>query len=510
MSSGKILGGDSAVNGLVWITGAEEEYDAYETLGSPGWNWHNMHQCLVKAEKLNMPSDALVDQFGFVVEPSSHGSSGPVEISFPQYLPIQHTKLVEACVELGHPFNRDPYSGNNTGVYYSLSSQTTNPIPTRETSEFAYLTPNLSANNLTVLSNATATRLVLKTSNSLVKATGVEFISPDGTSYTAKVHSHGEVILSAGTMRTPQLLELSGIGDRDVLEPLGIDVKLDLKGVGANFEDQSLTILTYQLKDGYLSYDALGYNETLVAEQQALYEQQGKGWFTFAQGVGDMSSAQTVLTDNELAEAAQILATKPDIIPEDQFNVIKGNVLNGLPQAEYILFNSFSGGENKQPNTSYISLAVTHLHPLSRGSIHINSTSIHDHPIIDPKLLSTEWDAWFLAKATAYGRKIMQTKAFGEILEEGEIWPGANTSTTDQWTEFVRKTVNTGYHPIGTASMLPLEKNGVVAANLLVYGTSNIRVADASIAPTHISAHTQTLAYTIGEKAAVIIKGTSC
>lgn len=167
----------------------------------------------------------------------------------------QHTKLVEASVELGHSFNPDAYSGHNAGVFYSLSSQTPNAV--RDSSEFAYcevlerwstvvcannnpVDPVISRPNLIVLSHALVTKMNIPSGySSQVSASGVKVRFPDGSLADAKVKpENGEVILSAGTIRTPQLLELSGVGDPQVLTPLGIDVKVNLPGVGRNFEDQ--------------------------------------------------------------------------------------------------------------------------------------------------------------------------------------------------------------------------------------------------------------------------------
>ncbi|KAK0192922.1 hypothetical protein F5146DRAFT_1192062 [Armillaria mellea] len=494
LSSGKILGGDSSVNGLVWTRASKAEYDAFETLGSPGWNWDTLYAHMQKAEQLEYPSASLIDEFGYVVDASSLGTSGPVSVSFPAYLPLQHKTLIEASVELGHTFNTDAYGGENAGVYYSLSSQ--NTVPVRETSEFAYLTPWETHKQLTVLTYATVSKINLDKS---AKATGVQVIFPDGSKHTAGLKSGGEVILSAGVVRTPQLLELSGIGDSSILTPLGIDIKVDLPGVGANYEDHTLTLLTYQLKDGILSFDALSYNETLLAEETALYSL-GQGWLTFAQAVVNFEPIDVVLTADEIEEAKQILSTKPESIPQDQFDIIKEQILNGTTQ-----FNSFSAGTTKEANTSYISMAITHTHPLSRGSIHINSSSIDDYPIINPNMLEAEWDNWFLAKATAYGRKIFETQAFQEIVVSEEVFPGSSVSTDAEWLTYVQENLNSGYHSVGSASLLPKESNGVVDANLRVYGTKNLRVVDLSVLPLLISAHTQPAAYAIGELAATLI-----
>ncbi|KAF8990253.1 GMC oxidoreductase-domain-containing protein [Cyathus striatus] len=505
-SQGKILGGDSAVNGLVWVRPPVAELDAFEELGNPGWNWDTLYPAMKKSETLNSPSAVQTKEYGQSAVAASHGTSGPIDVSFPPYLPIQHQKLVEASLELGHNLNADPYSGNNTGVFYSLSSQTKQGV--RESSEFAYLDPVLGRTNLVVFSHAMVTKLDISSAFlGIVRASGVDVRFPDGSVETVETTIFGEVIMTAGAIKTPQILELSGIGDSNVLTPRGIDVKLSLPGVGANFEDHIISLLTYKMNPGFLSFDALDYNATLLAEQEALYKQ-GQGWLTFANGVINMQPIDVILTTAEIEEAKTILATKPPTISQEAFDIIKKQVFSGVPQVEFLIFNSFSAGDVKLANTSYISMAITVLHPLSRGSIHINTTSIDDHPIVNPNALESEWDLWLLAKATKYARKFFQTKAYKEIFDQEEVWPGKAVQTDEEFRAFVKANLNTGYHSVGTASLLPKDKGGVVDRNLRVYGTTNIRVADASVMPLLVSAHTQPIVYGIAEKAATIIQWT--
>ncbi|KAG5636769.1 hypothetical protein H0H81_006922 [Sphagnurus paluster] len=490
LSSGKILGGDSAVNGLVWVRGAKEEYDAIEALGNSGWNWQRFYAAMKKSEAVKT-SAALKSEFGYAVTGSSLGASGPVDVSFPCYLPMyviaafpfaaiadsrtlfsQHQKFITASTQLGHKFNADPYGGDNRGIFYSLASQTRAAV--RESSEFAYLA---SRSNLIVLYdgalaaklNVTANPGVASTSTQAAVATGVQVRFPDNTVQIAKLKpSTGEVILSAGTIRTPQLLELSGIGDRDVLSRVGINTLVHLPGVGANFEDHTITVLTYKLKQPYLSFDALEYDPALLAAQESLYRQ-GQGWLTFANSVINMAPVDNILTPAEITTAKQILQSKPPTIQKDLYNSIKDRIFN-VPQVEYLLFNSFSAGTKKEANRSYVSMIVAHMHPLSRGSIHIRTTSIDDQPIINPNVLEAEWDRWLMTKATAYARKFFQTPAFQEVFEE-EVWPTPALVNNDaQWETFVKDNIGSGYHAVGTASLLPQAKGGVVDTNLKIYG----------------------------------------
>ncbi|KAG6902945.1 hypothetical protein C0995_009337 [Termitomyces sp. Mi166 len=356
-------GGDTAVNGLVWVRGARQEYNAIANLGNPGWNWDRFYSAMKKAEALEKPSQELVEKFGFVVKPDSLGSAGPVN--------------------LGHDFNPDAYSGNNKGVFYSLSSEAKSSV--RVTAEFAYADPVISRKNLAILYKGALVTGLNITGTGIVTASGF-----------AKASAIGEVILSAGTIRTPQLLELSGLGDKNILTLLGIDVKIDLPGVGANYEDHSRNY-TRKAKAGLYVF-----NLRAIRGLQRSLEQ------TFANSVVNMSPVDKILSSKEVAVANRILRIKPPTFKKTSSNQSR--------------FNSFSGGPVKEANRSYVSMAITHLHPVSRGSIHIHSNSIDDHPLINPNLLESEWDRWFLAKATAYGRKFFQTPAFQEIIEK-EVFP---------------------------------------------------------------------------------------
>ncbi|KAK2466602.1 hypothetical protein APHAL10511_000860 [Amanita phalloides] len=504
LSSGKILGGDSSVNGLVWVRPPVAEYDAFEALGNAGWNWDSMYAAMKKSERLIEPTAADQAKYGYYAVPSSHGTNGPINVTFPPFIPLQHQKFVKASIELGHDFNTDPYSGDNTGSFWSLSSQNSSSV--RVSAEFGYLDPILGRENLIVFSGGLVTRLGI-TDGPEITAHGVFVRFPDGSEQLARLAPDGEVIMSAGTIRTPQILELSGIGNKDILDKFDIDVLLDLPAVGENYEDHTITLLTYQLKPGYLSADALKYNATFLAEQEELYTQ-NKGFFTFGISGVVMAPMENILNANEIKTAKQILSVKPPTISQDSFDIIKSQIFSGVPQIEFLLFDSFSTGGKKLPNTSYASLAITQVHPLSRGSIHINSSSIDDHPLIDPNVLESDWDRWFLAKATAYARRFFQTEAMLDVFESTEVYPGSSVQTQDQWEQYVTHNINIGYHSVGTSSLLPRDKNGVVDANLMIYGAKNIRVVDASIMPLLISAHTQPAAYAIGERAAEIIMRT--
>lgn len=191
-----------------------------------------------------------------------------------------------------------------------------------------------------------------------------------------------------------------------------------------------------------------------------------------------------------------------------QINQQNGNAGNGIGQIETDLINGYfsAGGPGPSPNNTYITLLAALQHPLSRGTCHITTSNPLTLPAVDPHYLEKSWDLEMLVLGVKTMRKLAATPAFQKYLVSGEAFPGLSVATDDDIRTFVKKNIATEYHPIGTASMLPLGDGGVVDPTLKVYGTSNLRVADASIMPLHICAHIAATTYAIGERAATFIK----
>ncbi|UZJ56137.1 hypothetical protein CBS101457_005457 [Exobasidium rhododendri] len=505
---GFVLGGSSVLNFLVWDRAAKAEYDAWEELGSVGWNWDNMYKYMKKAEHFTTPSAANAKKLDITPVASDYGTSGPVQVSYPKYISQQVQRWIPALVSLGLTKNDEPLGGNNVGA--SVQPSDINPAnSTRSASVNAYFVPASSRKNLKVLTSALATKVNFASSGNQQKATGVSFTT-GGKSYTVKACE--KVILSGGSVNTPALLELSGIGSQSVLSKAGVTQVIDLANVGENLQDHVYTSAAFELVQGTVTLDSLRNNATFAAEQQALYKANkasifdetvpGIGYLTLPQLVGQGNATSLIQKASAYVKTQKgkayygTLQKQLDFLTKDSSSVSQMEVIG--------IDGYFSGAAAPAANTSYITFLAAQQHMLSRGTVHISSSSAAVHPIIQPNYFAADYDLDVLTAGTEYLRKIAATSNYTQNFITKEYVPGNVDVREYSLTKFV-----TEYHPIGTASMLPQNKGGVVDANLKVYGTSNLHVVDASVIPLHISAHIQATVYGVAEAAADILKGNS-
>ncbi|PWY97515.1 alcohol oxidase [Testicularia cyperi] len=501
---GKVLGGSSALNFLVWDRSSSYEIDAWEQLGNPGWNWKNLYAAMKKSETFHAPSKKNADLLEIQPVASDYGTSGPIQVAFPNYIPKVVSKWVKALTSLGVPYNNQPLSGENVGA--SQQPSDINPSNyTRSYSAPAYLFPNQARKNLQVLTNALATKINFDTSSDKLSATGVSFTS-NGKPYIVKAKK--EVIVSGGTVNSPQLLELSGIGNKTVLSKAGIKTLYANANVGENMQDHTYSATVYKLKDGTITLDSLRNNATFAAEQQARYAQNKSSIFTL-----------TVPSISYVSLARVVGATKAKSLIADVTKYVQASTapykatlqkqldfLNNYPdkvgQMELIgIAGYFAGTGAPKAGENYFTVLAANQHLFSRGNIHIQSSDATKYPVINANYFTVPFDLEISTAGTNYTRKIGLSQPYSDIVE-GEYWPGANI---DQY-EYTKTTSVTEYHPVGTVSMLPRDKGGVVDASLRVYGTKNVRVVDASIIPSHVAAHIQATIYGVAEYASQIIK----
>lgn len=496
---GKVLGGSSAINFIISTKADQEDYNAIEKLGNPGWGWSEIDRASKKSEKLLTPKRGS----GFLFNPQDHGTSGPVTNSFPKYIPPQFEPYFPAAVTAsigGQAIqSTDPFGGKVEGAYYYPSAIDAQSI--RVTSATAYYFPIQSRSNLVVRTGAEVNKLITnEAEGSEIKIAGVEY-SSSGISFRVEVNK--ELIMCAGSIGTPAILERSGIGKQDILNPLGIPVVLNLEGVGGHLSDHPAVLATYRLKPGIVSSDDLR-NATVAAEQMTVYQETRGGLLSHALSLLDYRSLKSILTEDEINEGFALLKRDPNTMSTDQFSSIVDRIKNGVA-VEFLLINAFFESDNTpESNTSYLTIATTLQHPLSRGSSHIKSQDPSEVPSIDPGFLSHPFDLWLMKKAAKHARKIMSQPQWAAIIRD-EKYPGPSVQSDEEWLASIKKRVRTEYHPLGTSSMMPREKSGVVDPELRVYGTQNLRVADASIIPIQIGGHPSMTVYALAEKAAEII-----
>ncbi|EGN94606.1 hypothetical protein SERLA73DRAFT_114907 [Serpula lacrymans var. lacrymans S7.3] len=522
---GKALGGSSMINLLGMSRPSKEDFDALEELGNKGWNWDSLLMYMKKSETLIplSPPDAC----HHYPEPdlSLHGTDGPIIKSLPTWWNAMHVPMFQVLEVLGILHNSEPGNGTNIGAVTSLASIDPRSAK-RSYAASAYYEPNASRQNLHIFTGAHVTKVLFEKHDTLQKATGVEF-AVNGQLLQLK-NIRKEVILAAGTFQSPQLLELSGIGNKDVLHKHGIEVLVELPGVGENLQDHVCVRTIIEIDSTIETLDIL--TDPLVqAEHNALYLQQ-KGMFSSlgAAAFAYLSAANLGISLKDIQWSTEIedhKASIPSLIK--QYELQRRWFSDPFQaQAELIQFPGHFPSPGPDPEKRYTSIIAALLHPFSRGSVHINTADPLAPPAIDPNYFSNPADLDLLLEVLKFTLKMYKTepilsvmKAF--VMPSQEIIDGGD----DALREYVKQSCGPVYHPVGTAAMLPRDQGGVVDASLKVYGTSNLRVVsnfrcstlyhllmngrkvDLSVLPLEVSCHTQSVAYAIGEMAADIIKG---
>ncbi|KAJ3857911.1 hypothetical protein EV368DRAFT_77319 [Lentinula lateritia] len=519
LNLGKMIGGGSALNFMIWQRGCQGDYDNWSQLGiEGGWDWAGLLPYFEKTE--NVTPGPLDTPYNFT-EPSGsgdgEGKSGPLPVGFNNFYILDLMVIQD--------------NGDTTGLFNSAAS--VDPATGNRTySGRNYLLPNVGRSNLAVLTGAQATKIQFTHSGGNATATGVQFTA-SGTNYT--VSSRKEVILSAGSLHTPQLLELSGIGDEARLTALGIPVVVANSDVGENLQDHQTLNSGFLLNDPDVpTVDTLFSNASFAATQEELYLTNHTGFFTYTPSALSFHPLQQFWTDDELDTALAQLQTEItqanlSTFINKQFQLQIDGIKQGVVGQMELLFVAGVLGASSTDQENFVDMSNFASRPFSRGSVHINTTDPLATPLIDTAYLQFSFGKYYLlyktvlVKGAQITRNLSQSATLSSFIAS-PLSPTANVTTDEDFENFVIENVGTEWHQVGTASLGPFGEGGVVASDLIVYGTSNLRVVDArsvlnfewtqmpvtnapySIMPMQIGAHIQATVYAIAEKAADIIK----
>ncbi|KAI1341792.1 putative GMC oxidoreductase [Xylariaceae sp. FL0016] len=512
---GKALGGSSAINGQAFIAPAQSDIDAWETLGNPGWNWDSLVSSYKKSYTLTSPEDqATLDHLGIDwIDDKYRGKDGPVQVSFPG---VKENPLCKAWIDAFRGLNKatdaDPFSGNSIGGY-SNAATVDRKEKIRGYAYSAYGALASQRPNVRILADAAVHRInFADTKGDILTATGVTALV-DGKLET--LTAKAEIILAAGVFNTPKLLELSGIGSERILDRHGITSRVNLPGVGENLQDHLMTGMSYEVEDGFMTGDPLlRQEEEALAMAIKLYQEDKVGPFT----IGGMQSHGFMPTPDAAALLDKLPQTK-DPKEMDHCNVVRSiledpNGTSGgwlmFPAQTHFHQNADSFvGDNLLPQ-NFASLGCVQSRPFSRGSTHISSSDIDAIPDIDPRYFSHPSDLEILARhIQAIDTKLRRSVELAPYFKPdgARNHPDAkNVDNLDGAKKYVLDTATTAYHGCGSAAMLPRDKGGVVDSRLVVYGTKNLRIVDASIFPLIPRGNPMSSVYAVAEKAADIIK----
>lgn len=445
---GKVLGGSSSINGMLYVRGQARDYDGWGQFGNRGWSFQDVLPYFKKSENYYGAAD------------EHHGKGGLLDVAPPNEQHPLAEIFLNACVEAGHVINPDYNGADQEGFAYS---QSTIDRGKRRSTAAAFLDPARSRKNLTIATNAMAEKVLLEGK----RATGVKY-RQNGQVVEAKAGR--SVILAAGAIQSPQLLELSGIGDPDVLQSVGIEIQHALRGVGANLQDHYACRINWRVKG------------------VASMNERSHGLRAFMEGVKYVTSGKGLLTNTAAAVMGFVKTRAEFETPDVQYFMTPASFKSA---ADRVL--------DSEPG---FTIAPTQLRPESRGTLHIKSANPSDAPSIRPNLLSVKSDCDAFIAALNIARDIAKQPALQPYMSF-EMNPGPDCTTDDELLDYVRSTGMTVYHPVGTAKMGPVTDTGaVVDDRLRVHGLEGLRVIDASIMPTLCSGNTNAPVIMIAEKAA--------
>lgn len=504
---GKVLGGSSAINFEMFNRPASREFSAWASLnrGRGAWGWDDLIPYIKKSETYQPPRPE--DEFPTELSrrgDAYHGLNGPVKASHNEWYSELLNPFVRVMNTLGVATNREPDSGDNIGIY-NCPSSVDRAAGTRSYSAPAYFAPSANKTNLAILTGAYATKINFSQSVSLRRgkavASSVTF-SHGGNSFV--VRARKEIILSGGVFNTPQLLELSGIGNASRLGALKIPSVVDLPGVGENLQDHVMVPMSFTLTDGHHTWDELRNNATFAGVAAAQYAASRDGILASTISALSFFPLQTILNSSAIDNLTAPLKYPPQSLSKlgKAQHAIQLAWLadERIPQLEVVMIPGFLPTGNvvaPGPGVSYLTISPVLQHPFSRGSVHITSPDATVKPAIDPQYLAVDFDKEVLLEGMNFVDKVASTSPLAEHIVASNDPPTAETLT---------KGLESLKHPVGTAAIAPRELGGVVTDALVVHGTANLRVVDASVFPLHVSAHAQSTTYAIAEKAADLIK----
>ena len=451
---GKGLGGSSSINGMIYTRGHPQDYDEWRQMGLPGWSFDDVLPYFKRLEGHHRGESSL------------HGGGGPLTISGGESDSPFYDALVEAGRQAGYPVTEDFNGASQEGFgRYDL----TVADGKRWSTAAAYLRPVLARRNLTCVTGARTTRIRIDKG----RAVGVDYVLDKGAR-AESVTAAREVLLCAGAVQSPQILQLSGIGDPDRLTAAGVGVVHALPGVGENLQDHLDVVMNWKsrgLRTGYAMTKGVG---MIGVGLNYLLRGKGAGRQQFLEAGAFVSSREGL--------------SRPDV------------------QIHAVLAIMQDHGKVKATEDGF-TLHLCQLRPESRGRIGLSSADPFADPVIVANYLATAEDRRVMRACVGIGRDVARQAAL-DPYRAGELSPGEDVRTDDEIDAWVRRTAETIYHPVGTCKMGTSDDSmAVVDASLTVRGLQGLRVVDASVMPTLIGSNTNAPTIMIAEKAADMIKG---
>ena len=453
---GKVMGGSSSINAMVYIRGQHEDFEDWKAMGNSDWGWSDVLPYFRKSEQNDRGGDAY------------HGGDGPLGVStMDRFLHPLCQNFIRAGEEIQIPHNPDFNGATQEGIG---TYQNTVKGGTRMSTARAYIHPIRKRRNLRIEKRALATKVLFDGK----RATGVKYVQ---NGQTRQAFAGREVILSSGAINSPQLLQLSGVGPGELLKSKGLEVIRSLPGVGQHLQD-------------HLGIDFI-YRSKVPTLNDQLHSWHGKLWhgmrYILTRG-GPLSLG--------VNQGGGFVRTRPGLNrPNMQLFFSPVSYTKAPPGRRPLM--------NPDPFSGFLTGAQP-TRPTSRGFLEIKSANPFEAPAIHPNYLSTEFDRQEMIEGMRFLRKLAEAPALADIIES-EIAPGKNVQTDEEFISDIRARASSVFHPVSTCRMGPDPERDVVDQRLRTYGLKNLRVVDASIFPTITSGNTNAPAIMVAEKGADFI-----
>jgi choline dehydrogenase len=457
LPQGKIAGGSTSINGLIYNRGQAQDFDHWGSLGNPGWSYKEVLPYFRKAET----REGVNSQY--------RGGTGPLRISDPDQAHDLCDRFIDSVAEHSGAPKHNDYNAESqfgTGYYQRFIHRSR-----RENVAGRYLKPALKNSNVSIRYHSHVNRVLFEQG----RAVGIEV---ERHGQTTKLSANKEVLLCAGTVNSASLLQRSGVGDGDYLQSLGIPVEHHLPGVGSNFQDHYFVRLAVRLRDGTDSLNS-----------------QARGWRLGREIVRWMMGKPSILAWSP-SIAYAFLHAETVLNGEDASQV--------QPDLQFVFSHgSYRPGRVYELDTfPAVTCGFTQQRPYSSGYVRIRSADVHDKPEVQPNYLVDERDQQIAVNGVKLARRFLQSTQFQSSYVQEEA-PGDAIQTDEAILQYARETGNTGYHLVGTCKMGPSsDAMAVVSPELRLHGMEGIRVIDASVMPTVTSSNTCAATIMIGEKGA--------
>lgn len=491
--AGRTLGGSGSLNGASWTKGDKTQYDLLPVLtGDDSWSFDALNEIMLDIEDFHEPTEEQVAK-GAQYADEFHGRDGVVQVSFPSGMfgGIQLPALeASTLVWKGLKLIADFAAGVTSGATIIPNMVEPNDSQNRSSPFTVYAKHQTQErSNFLILTGHRVTSINWRNGTGMI-ADGVTFQAcRECDVHTAKTKR--EVLLAAGSLQSPQLLELSGVGDPEILAAAGVPLKLCSSNVGKNMQEQTKNTLWHDPIS--TDFDGSGPpNAVAFPDVRQLFKNGSASMYS------SIMSNLEEYSQNLTAAGIVTNATATHLILEAQVN----NLWKDNAGAAEIFFVT-------SPTTGQVGIDLWNLIVLSRGYVHISSNSSWDHPEIEPSYFGHPFDLEVQLAATKQSREVFQTEPLASLIS-AETFPGFDEvpqdATDDVWEQWVKETFTSVWHYIATLGMMKEELGGVVDSRLKIYGIENVRAVDASVLPIQLSAHLSSSLYGIAEKAAMMIK----